>query len=169
MWSYSSCVKLYQLYNVLTVCFIGIKELCIALVDISWLTANPEENSTNCDWKHSLSRTTWQRKDVVMVLDMARAKNKKSTIWPRMRWRDAARKPTLKVNIWQVFTIDFSDIQFIVNHNSQSDGQTIVHRVGWTCKRRRTYHLTPEEKKSDQRQWYLSLNKTGKYGPMIWF
>ena len=37
--------------------------------------------------------------------------------------RDAARELTLKVDILQVFTIDFSEIQFIVNHNSQSDGQ----------------------------------------------
>ena len=58
-----------------------------------------------------------------MVLDMAKPKNKKSTIWPGMRGRDAARKLALKVNILQVFTIDFSEIQFIVNHNSQSDGQ----------------------------------------------
>ena len=54
---------------------------------------------------------------------MARPKNKQSTIWPGMRGRDAARKLTLKVNILKVFTIDFSEIQFIVNHNSQSDGQ----------------------------------------------
>ena len=33
MWSYSSCAKLYQKYNVLTVYFIEIKELCIALAD----------------------------------------------------------------------------------------------------------------------------------------
>ena len=58
-----------------------------------------------------------------MVLDMARPKNKKRTTWPGMRGRDAARKSTLKVDILQVFTFDFSEIQFIVNHNSQSDGQ----------------------------------------------
>ena len=46
-----------------------------------------------------------------MVLGMARPKNKQSTIWPGMRGRDAARKLTLKVNILQVFTIDFSEIQ----------------------------------------------------------
>ena len=40
-----------------------------------------------------------------------------------MRGRDAARELTLKVNILQVFTIDFSEIKSIVNHNSQSDGQ----------------------------------------------
>ena len=58
-----------------------------------------------------------------MVLDMARPQYKKSTILLGMRGRDAARKPTLKVNILQVFTIDFSEIQLIVNHNSESDGQ----------------------------------------------
>ena len=47
MWSYSSCGQLYQKYNVLTVFFIGIKELSIALADSSWLTANPGENLTN--------------------------------------------------------------------------------------------------------------------------
>ena len=56
-----------------------------------------------------------------MVLDMARPKNKKSTTWLGMRGRDAVRKSTLKVNILQVFTIDFSEIQFIVIHNLQSD------------------------------------------------
>ena len=42
-----------------------------------------------------------------MVLDMARPKYKKVTIWLGMRGRDAVRKSTLKVNIAQVFTIDF--------------------------------------------------------------
>ena len=58
-----------------------------------------------------------------MVLDTVELKNRKSTIWPGMRERDAARKLTLKVNILLVFTIDSSEIQFFVNHNSQSDGQ----------------------------------------------
>ena len=58
-----------------------------------------------------------------MVLDMARPKNKESTTWLGMRGRDAVRKSTLKVNILQLFTIDVSEIQFIVNRNSQSDGQ----------------------------------------------
>ena len=52
-----------------------------------------------------------------------KTEEQKSTIKPGMRGRDAARKLTLKVNILQVFTIDSSEIQFIVNHNSQSDGQ----------------------------------------------
>ena len=36
-----------------------------------------------------------------MVLDTAKLKNKKSTIWPGMRGRDAARRLTLKVNIYR--------------------------------------------------------------------
>ena len=47
MWSYSSCAKLFQKHNVLIAFFIGIKDLCIALADNAWLTANPEESFTN--------------------------------------------------------------------------------------------------------------------------
>ena len=43
MWSYSSCAKLHQKYNVLTVFFIGIKELSTSLADNAWFTANPQE------------------------------------------------------------------------------------------------------------------------------
>ena len=64
-------------------------------------------------------------------------KNKKSTIWPGMRGRDASRKLTLKVDILQVNTIDFSEIQFNVDHNSQSDGQN----KGWTNLQKKTIHI----------------------------
>ena len=66
-----------------------------------------------------------------MMLDMARPKYKENnTTWLGMRGRDGARKLTLKVNILQVFTIDFSEIQFIVNYNSQSDGQNKSAKSG---------------------------------------
>ena len=48
---------------------------------------------------------------------------KENTTWLGMRGRDAARKLILKVDILQLFTIGFSEIKFIVNHNSQTDGQ----------------------------------------------
>ena len=80
-----------------------------------------------------------------------------------MRGRDAVRKST--PNIVQVFTIDFSEIQFIVNHNSP---------IGWSeqeckesdelAKEDHTYKLSPEEKRRYKGQWYLTLNKTGKNG-----
>ena len=53
-----------------------------------------------------------------MVLDMAKTEEQKEY---HMAWN--AWKGCCKVNILQVFTIDFSEIQFIVIHNSQSDGQ----------------------------------------------
>ena len=58
-----------------------------------------------------------------MVLVTAKLKNRKSTIQPGMRGRDAAKELTLKVNISKVFTIDFSETKSIVNHNSQSVGR----------------------------------------------
>ena len=47
MRSYLSCARLHQRYNVPNVFFTGIKELCTALADIAWFTANPEESLTN--------------------------------------------------------------------------------------------------------------------------
>ena len=57
-----------------------------------------------------------------------------------MRGRDALRKSALKVNILQVFTIDFSEIQFIVNYSSQSDGQNKSAKR-WTNLHKKTIHI----------------------------
>ena len=102
-----------------------------------------------------------------MVLDTAKPKNRKSTIWLGMRGRDAVRKWTLKVDILQVFTIDVSEIQFIVNHNSQLDGRNKKCKE-WDelAKENHTYHLSTEELKRYQGQWSLTLNKSGKNGLM---
>ena len=111
---------------------------------------------------HSLSRITWSRKGAVMVRDTAKPKNRKRTKKPGMRGRDAARKLTLKVNILQVFTIDFSEIQWIVNHNSQSDGRNKSAKR-WTNLQKRPYSfLSPEEFRRHQGQWYLTLILSGK-------
>ena len=84
-----------------------------------------------------------------MVLDMARSKNKKSTMWPGMCERDAARKLTLKVNILQAFTIDFSEIQFIVNHNSQSDGQNKSAKSGMNLHKKTIHIVSLQRKRKD--------------------
>ena len=52
-----------------------------------------------------------------MMLDTANLKNRKSTIQPGMRGRDAAKEWTLKVKISKVFTIVFLETKFVVNHN----------------------------------------------------
>ena len=89
-----------------------------------------------------------------------------STIWPGRRGRDAARKLTLKVNILQVFTIDFSEIQFIVNHNSQSDGQNRSAKSGMNLHKKTIHIVSLQRKRKDTQDWYLTLNKAGKNGPM---
>ena len=100
-----------------------------------------------------------------MVLDMARPKNKKSTIWPGMRGRDAARKSTLKVNNLQVFTIDFSEIQFIVNHNSQSDGQNKSAKSGMNLHKKTIHIVSLQRKRKDTKDNGISLwTKQAKMG-----
>ena len=81
-----------------------------------------------------------------MVLDMAKPKFKESTIWLGMRGRDAVRKSTLKVDILQVFTIDSSEIQFIVNYNSHSDGQNKSAKSGMNLLKK-TIHINSLRKK----------------------
>ena len=95
-----------------------------------------------------------------MMLDMAKPKNKKSTIWPGMRGRDAARKLTLKVDILQVFTIDSS----VYRERQLAIGWTEQKCKEWDelAKEDHTYRFTPEEKIRYQGQWYLTLNKSGK-------
>ena len=83
-----------------------------------------------------------------MVFDMAKPKNRKSTMWPGMRGRDAARNLTLKVDILQVFTIDFLEVQFIVNHNSQSDGQNKSAKSG-TKLQKKTIHIVSLQRKRE--------------------
>ena len=89
-----------------------------------------------------------QQKALPMVLDTAKSKYKENTTWLGMRGRDAARKLTLKVNILQVFTIDFSEIQFIVNHNSQSDGQNNSAKSGMNL-RKKTIHTNSLQRKRE--------------------
>ena len=65
-----------------------------------------------------------------------------------MRGRDAVRKSTPKVNILQEFTIDFSEIQFIVNHNSQSDGPNKSAKSG-TNLRKKTILVNSLQRKGE--------------------
>ena len=71
-----------------------------------------------------------------MVLDMARPKNKKSTIWPGMRGKDVARKWTLKVNFnkYSRSISQRSSLSWIITRIRMD--RTKVQRVGWICTRR---------------------------------
>ena len=91
----------------------------------------------------------------------------RESLWPGMRGRDAVRKSTPKVNILQVFTIDFSEIHFIVNHNSQSDGRNKSAKSGMNLRKKIIHTNSLQRKGEDTKgQWYLTLNKAGKNGPM---
>ena len=83
-----------------------------------------------------------------MVLDMTKPKNKQSALWPGMRGRDVARKSTPKVNILQEFTIDYPEIQFMVNHNSQSDGQNNSAKSGVNL-RKKILHFNSLQRKGE--------------------
>ena len=102
------------------------------------------------------------------AVDMASPKYKKSTIWHGMRGRDAVRKSTLKVNILQVFTIDSSEIQFIVNHSSQSDGQNRSAEGGMNLRKKTIHIISLQRKRKDTKDngILLTLNKAGNDGPM---
>ena len=137
-----------------------------APADSSWLKTNPEKkcNKLRLD---ALSIPHNVIKGVAMVLDTAKLKNGKSTKKPGMRGRDAARKLTLKVNILQGIHDRFLRDQ--VYRESQV-------AIGWTeqkctemdelAKQNHTHHLSTEEFKRYQEQWYLTLNKSGKNAPM---
>ena len=69
------------------------------------------------------------------------------TAWG-MHGRDAVRKSTPKVDILHVFTIDFSEIQLIVNHNAQSDGQNKSAKSGVNLQKK-TIHFNSLQRKAE--------------------
>ena len=132
------------------------------LLDWQRIQKKVYQNKTWCNHFPELRDT---EKDLLMVLDMARPKNKQSSIWPGMRGRDAARKSTLKVNILQVFTIGFSGIQFIVNHNSQSDGQNQSAKSGMNLLKKTIHVVSLQRKRKDTKDNGILLwTKQAKMG-----
>ena len=72
--------------------FIGIKEWTIALVDISWLKANPANIFTDGDWMLSPSRITSLERSDLVVLGTAKLRYKKGISWPTTRRKRCIRK-----------------------------------------------------------------------------
>ena len=79
-----------------------------------------------------------------------------------MRGRDAVRKSTPKVDILHLFTIDFSEIQFIVNHNSQSDGQNTSAKSGMNL-RKKTIHINSLQRKGGSIGLHLQVPRGGTH------
>ena len=101
-----------------------------------------------------------------MVLGMAKPMYKKSTVRLGMPGRDAVRKSTLKVNILQAFTIDFSEIQFIVNHNSQSDGQNKSAKSGMNLQKKTIPIISLQRKRKDTKDNGILPEQIRQNGPM---
>ena len=101
-----------------------------------------------------------------MVLDTAKPKNRKSTIQPGTRGRDA-KELTLKEDILQAFTIDFSEIQFIVNHSSQLDGQNKSAKRWTNLQNKIIRIISPQRNLEDTKdKGIFTLNKSVKNEPM---
>ena len=101
-----------------------------------------------------------------MLLDTARPRYKENTTCLGMRGRDAARKSTPKVNTLQIFTIDVQRSSLSCITTRVRIVRTSAKRWDELAKEDHTYHLSPEEKRKYKGQRYLTLNKTGKNGPM---
>ena len=167
MWSCSSCARLHQKHNVPNVFFIGIKELCTALADNAGFTANPEENSTNYDRMQSLSWTYVIKKGAPHG-----ARHSKTEVQREyhMAWNPLKRCCKKVDSQGEHFTgIHDRFLRDPVYRESQlAIGSSEQKREEWDelAKEDHTYKHTPEEKKRYQGQWYLTLNKAGKNGPM---
>ena len=53
------------------------------------------------------------------------------------------------MNIVQVFTIDFSEIQFVVNHNSQSGGHNKSAKSGMNLRKKIIHTNSLQRKRED--------------------
>ena len=157
MWSCSSCAKLDQKYNVLPVFFIGIKKLCTALADNSWSESRRKFDKLRLD---ALSIPNY-------VIKKGRSHG------ARHGKTEEQKEYHIAWNAWK---------RCCNKVDSQGGHSTNIHdresqlAIGWTDQKCRewdelaqeyhTYHLTPEEQRRYQGQWYLTLNKSGKNGPM---
>ena len=167
MWSYSRCAKLFQEYKVLTVFF------------------NWNQGIVYCTCGQCLIDSESRRKFNKLRLDALSVQN---YVIKKGRCNGARHGKTeeqteyhMAWNAWK---------RCCKKVDSQGEHFTSIHdrflrdpayresqlAIGWTeqkCKEwdelaqeDHTYRLIPEEKKRYQGQWYLTLNKAGKNGPM---
>ena len=168
MWSYSSYAKLHQKYNVPTVFFTEIKGLCTALADNAWFTSNPEKHFDRL------------RLDAISIPDCVIKKC--ATHGARHGKTEVQREYHLAWNAWK---------RCCKKVDSQGEHVTSIHdrflrdpvcrepqqlAIRWSeqkckawdelAKEYHTYKRTPEERRKYKKQWYLTLNKAERKGPM---
>ena len=167
MWSYSSCAKLLQKYNVITVFFVGIKELCTALADNAWFTANPEEffNILRLD---AISIPYYViKKDATHGARHGKTEVQREYHMAWNAWKRCCKKVDSQgehfTGIHDRFLRDpvYRESQLVIGWSEQKCKE-------WDelAKEDHTYKLTPEEKRRYKGQRYLTPNKAGKNGPV---
>ena len=157
----SSYAKQFRKCNTQNAFFIGIKELSIAFVDISWLKANPAKIFTNGDWMLSQSRTASSRRSDVVVLGTAKLRHRKSTSWPTTLEGDVSKRSFEGIHDRFLRDPTYCDSQL---------------KIGWTeetciamdklAQGDHTYCPLPVEFDRYRKNWFFSLNKSGRNAPM---
>ena len=133
-------------------------------MDISWLKANPATIFTNGDWMLSQSRTASSRRDDHTMLGKAKPTHRKSNFVAHN-----ARKRCIKKNFDGIHDRFQRDPVF-------RDSQL---KIGWTEKKcmsmdklaqeDHSYCPLPEEFERYRKNWYITLNKSGRNAPMKLF
>ena len=101
-----------------------------------------------------------QKRCDLVVLGTAKLRHRKSISWPTMRGGDVSKR------ILMEFTIASNEIQYIVIRNS---------KIGWTeetciemdilAQENHSYCPSSEEYERFKKNWYTSLNKSGRNAP----
>ena len=161
MWSCSRYAKQFQRCNAQNAFFIEIKEPSIALVDISWLKANPVKILVNGDWMLSESRTTSSRRCDLEVLGTAKLSQRKKHFVAHN-----ARERCLKKKLERIHDRFQRDPTY---RDSQLE-------TGWTeetciamdklAQEDHSYCPLPEEFDRYRKNWYITLNKQGRNASM---
>ena len=109
----------------------------------------------------SQSRTVSLRRGDLVVLGTAKLRHRMSISWPTTRGRDVSQR------ILMEFTIVSNEIHCIVIRNSKLAGpRSSASR--WISWHRKTTPTAPssEEYERHKKNWYISLNKSGRNAPM---
>ena len=113
------------------------------------------------DWMLSHSRTTSSKRSDFVVLGTAKLRQRKNISWPTTRGGDVSKRNLME------FTIASNEIQYILIRNS---------KIGWTeekciamdtlTQEDHSYCPSSEEHERCKKNWFVSLNKSGRHASM---
>ena len=80
-------------------------------------------------------------------------------------WKRCCKKVDSQGVILHLHTIDFSEIQFIVNHNSQSDGQNKTAKSGMNLHKKTIHIVSLQMTRKDTKDNGVSVRTRSIYMP----